>query len=159
MIHGLMIAVSAAAAFTLSSPAFATSVTGTASVIDGDTIEIHGERIRLEAIDAIEDHQRCTLPNGRAWRCGRDAAFALADRIGRSPVTCAISGRDRYSRLVATCYLGGEDLNGWMVRQGWAVAYRHYGTQYVDEENAARRERLGIWASSFEMPWDWRRGR
>ena len=128
-------------------------------MIDGDTIEIHGERVRLEALDAIEDRQRCTLPDGRAWRCGRDAAFALADRIGRSPVTCAISGRDRYSRLVATCYLEGEDLNGWMVRHGWAVAYRRYGTQYVDEENAARRERLGIWVSSFAMPWNWRRSR
>lgn len=159
MIRFVVVALSAAVAFTLPSPALARSVSGTASVIDGDTIEIHGERIRLEAIDAIEDRQRCILPDGRAWRCGRDAALALADRIGRSPVTCAISGRDRYSRLVATCFLGREDLNAWLVRNGWAVAYRRYGTQYVDEENAARRERRGIWASSFEMPWDWRRSR
>ena len=130
---------------------------GTASVIDGDTIEIHGARIRLEATDAIESSQRCVLPDGRAWRCGRDSAFALAGKIDRCPVTCEVSGRDRYGRLVATCYVGREDLNAWMVRNGWAVAYRRYGRQYIDEEDAARRERRGIWASNFEMPWDWRR--
>lgn len=140
-------------------PARADTITGTATVIDGDTIEIRGTRIRLEAIDAIEDRQRCTLPDGRAWRCGRDAAFALADRIGRRPVSCSVAGKDRYGRLIATCFLGADDLNAWMVRNGWAVAYRRYGRQYVGEETAARREGRGIWASSFEMPWDWRRNR
>lgn len=132
-------------------------MTGTASVIDGDTIDIHGTRIRFHAIDAIESRQRCTLPNGREWNCGRDAAFALADKIGRSPVSCEVRDVDRYKRLVAICRLRGEDLNAWLVRNGWAVAYRRYGLDYVEEEELARENRSGIWASHFMMPWDWRK--
>ena len=126
-------------------------------MIDGDTIDIHGQRIRLHAIDAIESRQRCKRANGTEWRCGRDAAFALSDHIGRAPVICEVTDFDRYGRFVAICYLRGEDLNAWMVRKGWAVAYRRYGTDYVAEEGIARKHRAGIWASSFEMPWDWRR--
>ncbi|SOC16876.1 endonuclease YncB(thermonuclease family) [Rhodobacter sp. JA431] len=143
----------------LSVPAFGGTLTGTASVIDGDTIEIHGTRIRLSAMDAIESRQRCTLPDGSQWNCGKDAAFALADKIGRAPVSCDVSGTDRYGRAIATCYLRGEDIGGWMVEHGWAVAYRRYGTQYVPAENRARVEGRGIWASQFVMPSEWRRGK
>lgn len=142
----------------LASPVTAETLAGTASVIDGDTIEIHGTRIRLSAIDAIESSQRCTLPDGKKWNCGKDAAFALADKIGRSPVTCEVTDIDRYGRSVAVCSLRGLDLGGWMVQEGWAVAYRRYGLEYVAAEERARREGKGIWASDFVMPWDWRRG-
>jgi len=138
-------------------PVSADTIAGTASVIDGDTIEIHGQRIRLSAIDAIESRQRCTLPDGRAWNCGKDSARALADKIGRNPVSCDVRDVDRYGRLVAVCSQHGEDLNAWLVRNGWAVAYRRYGLDYVPEENAARKNRAGIWSSDFMMPWDWRR--
>ena len=84
-------------------------------------------------------------------------AFALSDKIGRNPVSCHVSDTDRYGRAVATCYVGDTDLNAWMVRNGWAVAYRQYGTQYVNDESRARADNLGIWASQFVMPWDWRR--
>lgn len=148
------------AAFTVAvigSSANAASISGTASVIDGDTIEIHGNRIRLHAVDAIESRQRCLLPSGKAWNCGRASATALAERIGRSPVSCDVRDVDRYGRLVAVCRKGGEDLNAWLVANGWAVAYRRYGRDYVSQEDAARNARLGIWASQFQMPWDWRR--
>jgi len=141
----------------IGSSANAASISGTASVIDGDTIEIHGNRIRLHAVDAIESRQRCLLPSGKAWNCGRASAIALADRIGRSPVSCDVRDVDRYGRLVAVCRKDGEDLNAWLVANGWAVAYRHYGRDYVSQENAARNARLGIWSSKFQMPWDWRR--
>lgn len=146
--------------FTMLAPAAAHSaqtIAGTASVIDGDTIEIHGQRIRLHAVDAIESRQRCTLPDGRAWNCGRDAARALADRIGRSPVSCEVRDVDRYGRAVAVCRQGGADLNAWLVRNGWAVAYRQYGRDYVAVEAEARAAGRGIWAAEFAMPWDWRR--
>ena len=139
------------------SAALADTIMGTASVIDGDTIEIHGQRIRLHAIDAIESRQRCYLPDGRAWNCGKEAAIALADRIGRAAVACEIRDVDRYGRWVGVCRQGSEDLNAWLVRAGWAVAYRRYGLDYVAEEKLARAQRAGIWASTFEMPWDWRR--
>ncbi|MCA0044666.1 thermonuclease family protein [Celeribacter litoreus] len=135
----------------------AEEISGTASVIDGDTIDIHGSRIRLHAIDAIESRQRCYLPNGVAWRCGADAANALAEKVGRSPVSCLVNDVDRYGRYVAKCYLNGEDLNAWLVEKGWTVSYRRYGLDYVEHENRARSNKRGIWASEFEMPWDWRR--
>lgn len=138
-------------------PAVATEqLTGQASVIDGDTIEIHGQRIRLFGIDAVESRQRCSR-DGQAWNCGRDAAFALADRIGRATIDCQGQEHDRYGRLVAVCFKGDEDLNRWMVENGWAVAYRRYSMDYVAVEDAARAARRGLWSSSFAMPWDWRK--
>jgi len=135
------------------------TITGTASVIDGDTIEIHGQRIRLHAIDAIESRQRYLLPSGKEWNCGTDAANALEQKIGRSPVECRVSDTDRYGRFVAKCYQKGEDLNAWLVANGWAVAYRQYGWDNVAQENAAKAAKRGIWASRFVMPWEWRRGK
>jgi endonuclease YncB( thermonuclease family) len=137
-------------------PAAAESLAGQASVIDGDTIEIHGQRIRLLGIDAVESRQRC-IRGGRDWNCGKDSAFALADRIGRSAIDCRGVERDRYGRLVAVCFKGTEDLNRWMVEQGWAVAYRRYSTDYVAAEAAARAAGRGLWSSRFDMPWDWRK--
>ena len=144
--------------FTLSAvlPAVAGGIIGQASVIDGDTLEIHGRRIRLSGIDAVESGQRC-IRNGQSWNCGKAAAFALADRIGRSPIDCRGDGHDRYGRLIAVCFKGAEDLNRWMVAQGWAVAYRRYSVDYVAEEDAARAAGRGLWSSTFDMPWDWRK--
>lgn len=148
--------------FTALVAAFASSVqaqtiSGTASVIDGDTIEIHGQRIRISAIDAIESRQPCILAGGNHWNCGRDAAFALSDKIGRAPLACEVKDIDRYGRSVAVCGLDGEDIGAWMVENGWAVAYRRYGTEYVAAEGRARAAGLGIWRSEFQMPWDWRK--
>lgn len=132
-------------------------ITGTASVIDGDTIEIHGQRIRLFGIDAPESSQFCVRPTGDRWRCGQQASFALADRIGRATVSCTPRDRDHYGRVVAVCFKENEDINRWMVANGWAVAYRQYSTNYVADEDVAKSGRVGIWFSSFDMPWNWRR--
>lgn len=137
-------------------PSHAEGLVGQASVIDGDTLEIHGQRIRLFGIDAVESRQRCNR-DGQAWNCGKESAFALADRIGRSAIDCRGRERDRYGRLVAVCFKGAEDLNRWMVEQGWAVAYRRYSVDYVAAEEAARAARRGLWSSTFEMPWEWRK--
>jgi endonuclease YncB( thermonuclease family) len=138
-------------------PAAAGDLTGQATVIDGDTLEIHGQRIRMVGIDAPESRQLCTGPGGVEYRCGRDAAFALAERIGRGTVICNGKEHDRYKRLLAVCSAGGTDLSAWMVEQGYAVAYRRYSTAYVDEEDRARTEARRLWAGRFEMPWDWRK--
>ena len=138
-------------------PAQAADITGRASVIDGDTIDIHGQRIRLHGIDAPESAQLC-FRKDEPWPCGRRAAFALSDRIGNLTVTCDATDRDRYERIVAVCFAGGENLNAWMVRHGWALAYRRYSLDYVDDEDAARKNGAGLWAGTFTPPWDWRRG-
>ncbi len=141
----------------LATPALA-DVAGVASVIDGDTIEVHGQRIRLHGIDAPESRQLCRL-DGKPWQCGKDAANALADKIARRPVACEDLGRDRYKRIIGRCTVAGEDMGGWMVLQGWALAYRRYSLDYVDQEADAQATRRGIWASEFMKPWEWRRGK
>ena len=122
---------------------------GVASVIDGDTIEIHGQRIRLFGIDAPESRQLCVRPTGERWRCGQQASFALADQIGRATVDCEERDIDRYHRIVAVCFKGAEDLNRWMVANGWAVAYRRYSRDYVTDENTARQNRTNIWSGEL----------
>ncbi len=133
-------------------------IAGRTSVIDGDTVEIHGTRIRLHGIDAPESSQTCKRPSGETWRCGRDAAMALADFLRAGTVTCDDRGRDRYKRMISVCRKDGMDVNEWMVRSGWAVAYRRYSEDYVEAETAARSESAGVWSGEFVMPWDWRRG-
>ena len=102
---------------------------GVASVIDADNIEIHGQRIRLHGIDAPEGGQICRDAAGRDWRCGQRAALALQDLIGRRP------GR---------CLVGEVDINGWLVTQGLALAYRRYSYDYVTAEDEARAAGRGI---------------
>ena len=135
----------------------AADLTGQASVIDGGTIEIHGQRIRFFGIDAPESHQTCEADQ-QTYRCGQQAALALADEIRQQTVTCDKHDVDRYGRIVAVCRAGGDDLNAWMVSQGWALAYRHYSTAYVGQEEAAHAAHRGIWRGTFTAPWDWRHG-
>lgn len=139
-------------------PAQATdTLTGIPTVIDGDTIDIHGQRIRLHGIDAPESKQIC-LSAGKKYRCGQKAALALSDRIGRRSLTCRAKDTDRYGRVIAVCFKGQEDLNGWLVSEGLAVAYRRYSQDYVAHEARAQSMSAGLWAGEFIMPWDWRRG-
>lgn len=134
------------------------TITGNASVIDGDTIEIHGTRIRLFGIDAPESGQSCSA-QGKNFRCGQRAALALADEIGNQVVNCQVKDRDRYGRVVAVCLAGGEDINAWMVANGWALAYRNYSHDYVSQEERAAGSKIGMWQGEFVPPWDWRRSR
>ncbi|WP_245410301.1 thermonuclease family protein [Dichotomicrobium thermohalophilum] len=133
-------------------------IVGRASVIDGDTIEIRGQSIRLFGIDALEDDQKC-LAGGKRQRCAQRAANALSEKIGRRNVLCEKRARDRYDRIVGVCYADGEDLNAWLVAEGWALAYRRYSRLYVEHEEKARRANKGVWATRFVKPWEARRGK
>lgn len=132
-------------------------VSGRARVIDGDTVEILGLRIRMHGIDAPESAQTCTDSAGRSYGCGQVATNALASMVGRSFVACRVRDIDRYGRLIAVCYRGDTDLNAWMVRAGHAMAYRRYSEDYAGHEDAARARGAGIWQGRFVAPWDWRR--
>jgi endonuclease YncB( thermonuclease family) len=139
-----------------SAPAFAADlVEGTAFVIDGDTIEINEERIRLHGVDAPELAQRCT-EGGHLYPCGLDSSQALRKRIGRQPVSCVRRDTDRYGRMVAVCTVQRIDLGGWMVGQGQAIAYRKYSFEYVAEEERARAAKAGMWAGEFQDPSEFR---
>lgn len=131
---------------------------GRATVIDGDTLEVRGQRFRLHGVDAPEAGQTCRK-DGRRWRCGQEAALRLADRIGSRNVLCEERDRDRYERIVAVCHVDGEDLNAWLVRHGWALAYRSYSRDYIDEEEQARAARAGLHAGTFVAPWTYRQQR
>lgn len=135
-------------------PAFA-DIVGRATVIDGDTIEIRNQRIRLFAVDAPESSQLCRAEN-KPYRCGQRAALVLAEKIGERTVRCLERDIDRYQRVVAVCYLGSEDLDGWLVKEGWALAFRRYSLDYIAQEDEARAARRGIWRGEFEAPWEWR---
>lgn len=130
---------------------------GLANVLDGDTLEIGSTRIRLYGIDAPESDQTCQR-GGKVYGCGRDAAFALADLVKNNTVTCTQKDTDRYGRTVAVCRVGNTDVNGWMVAQGHALAYRAYSTDYVPQEAAARQARRGLHAGIYVEPWNYRKG-
>lgn len=132
-------------------------IIGRPSVIDGDTIEIHGQRIRLHGIDAPEKGQPCFDASGKVYRCGHIAAMALDEFIGASPVTCRERDVDRYGRTVADCSVRGEDIELWLVRSGHAMAYRKYSSAYIAAEQEARNAKRGIWAGQVQPPWEWRK--
>jgi endonuclease YncB( thermonuclease family) len=145
-------------ALSLSSPVFA-DVTGAARVIDGDTVDVAGVRVRLLGVDAPEGKQSCER-DGVAWLCGQEAAKALRELVGTSPLSCVEHDRDRYKRSVSVCKLpDGTDIGAFMVSNGYAVAYARYSNLYVEDEKKAREAMRGLWSGSFQMPWDWRRAR
>ena len=144
--------------FTVEVATGAEVMVGRASIIDGDTVEIHGTRIRLFGIDAPESRQPCIV-RGKTTLCGQYAGAALADKVGAGTVTCESKDRDQYGRVVAVCRFGGEDLSAWMVGRGWALAYRQYSTDYVPQEEKASAAKLGLWQGEFVAPWDWRSGK
>lgn len=136
----------------------ASLIVGRSSVIDADTLEIRGSRVRLEGIDAPESSQRCGS-EGREWSCGQQAALALSDWIADRPVSCHRRGMDRYQRVLARCFVGNDDMQAWMVSNGWAMAYRRYSRDYVAAEEHAAATKAGIWRDEFLPPWEWRQQR
>jgi endonuclease YncB( thermonuclease family) len=138
------------------SACLADDLTGPTRVIDGDTVAVGFRHVRLQGIDAPETDQVCLDAQGERWTCGIAARERLSVHIAGRPITCAVRSEDRYGRMLATCSASGENLNAWMVREGWALAYVQYSRQYVADETAARAQRKGMWAGAFIAPWDWR---
>ncbi|MFO0996643.1 MAG: thermonuclease family protein [Alphaproteobacteria bacterium] len=134
----------------------ADDLAGAAHSIDGDTIVVLGEQIRLFGIDAPEVQQLCQR-QGSYWPCGVAAAHALAQKVVGRDVICRPRAHDRHWRVFGICYVDGEDLNAWVVREGWALAYRRHSMDYVEAEEEAKAARRGLWSSEFQMPWEYRR--
>ena len=136
----------------------AATLIGKAYVTDGDTVRISGKSIRLSGIDAPETKQMCRDFKNASYPCGLLASQKLSEKTGKSAVKCETEGKDRYGRLLAICYLGELDLNGWLVRSGYALAYVRYSDRYVSEQREAREAGRGIWSGKFVPPWRWRKG-
>lgn len=134
---------------------------GRASVIDADTIEIHGQRIRIWGIDAPEGKQTCKNAEGKDYRCGQIGSIALADYLDDAqPIRCDYKDTDRYDRFVGQCFTSaGHDIAEWLASQGHALDYKQYSKDaYADAESIAKANKSGIWQGSFIEPWEWRKG-
>lgn len=133
---------------------------GYARVIDGDTLDLSGQRIRLNGVDAPEATQTCDR-QGQPYRCGEAATKALANLVQDTLVRCDSTGTDRYRRILARCRTvpGDISLGAWLVRNGYAVAYHQYSYEFIPEELVARAAGRGLWAGTFQMPWDYRHTR
>ena len=151
------IAAFAALIFASMPDAFADDLAGQASVIDGDTLEIHGTRIRLWGVDALENSQLCRGEDSLQYRCGAQAANDLDAFIVKRPVSCLPISLDRYGRTVATCSVGGADLGDWLVRNGLALDWPQYSKRkYDDAQREAEQVGRGMWAGSYVEPWLYR---
>lgn len=138
----------------VSFPAAADEFTGRASVIDGDTIEIQGQRIRFDGIDAPESRQQCKDAQGKDYLCGEASADALDAFLAESrPTSCTTSGKS-YDRLVGSCWRAdGQDINRWLVSRGFAIDWPRYSHgKYAAEQRQAEHAKRGMWAGSFERP-------
>jgi endonuclease YncB( thermonuclease family) len=139
----------------------ADDLVGRASVIDGDTIEIHGMRIRLWGIDAPESDQLCRGEDSEPYRCGQKAAAALAALLYAvpRPVACVPTDLDKYGRTVAICSVRdpGPDIGHWLVSNGLALDWPQYSKgKYDDAQRKAKEASRGIWSGSFVEPWLYR---
>jgi endonuclease YncB( thermonuclease family) len=130
-----------------------TAISGRAEVVDGDTIRIGRDRIRLVGLDAPELSQTCADANGASWECGRQAKSFVVSLVSGRTLTCTTSRRDTYGRPLAKCDSGSGDLGALIVAAGWAVP----DSGYFDEANEARNARRGIWSGTFVTPAEWRR--
>ena len=139
-------------------PSSDTVFSGAVEVTDGDTLKVGGERIRIFGIDAPERTQRCG-PAGADWACGDAATARLRQLVAAGGVRCRLRDRDRYGRAVSSCSIGDVDLGKRLVSEGLARAYTRFGDDYAATEASARTERLGLWRTRTQAPWDYRAGR
>ena len=146
----------------------AEEIIGISKVIDGDTVQIDNFKIRLEGIDAPEMRQKCKREFLKIsstigfifykdYNCGEVSKKKLKDKINKSEIKCISSSKDRYKRHIATCFKEQTNLNQWMVRNGYAIAYRRYNKKYIPDEDFAKENKLGLWKGKFMDPEKWRK--
>ena len=146
----------------------AEEISGVPKIVDGDTVHINDKKFRLEGIDAPEMRQQCKKESFKIsfligftfykdYSCGRVSKEKLITKINTSKIKCISSSKDKYKRYIATCFKGNTNLNQWMVRNGFAIAYRRYSKKYVPDEVFAKENKLGLWQGKFMEPEKWRK--
>ena len=146
----------------------AEEISGIPKVVDGDTVHIDNYKFRLEGIDAPEMRQQCKKESLKIssiigftfykdYNCGKVSKEKLISKINRSEIKCIFTTKDRYKRYIATCYKEKTNLNQWMVRNGYAIAYRRYSKRYIPDEDFAKENKLGLWQGKFMNPEKWRK--
>ena len=138
--------------FLFSNNLFASHVT----VIDGDTIRLGDVKIRFSGIDAPEINQTCVASEGKV-ACGKISRDLLIEKVTNNKISCTDEGKDFYGRVLGECFVNGESLSSYLVREGFAFAYRKYSDKYIEDEEYAKFNKLGMWSMEFQYPWDYRR--
>src|SRR6202790_1312030 len=134
----------------------AADIAGVPKIHEGDQIHIGNTRIRLGGIDAPSTDQLCLNTSGERWTCGAAARDELIKHVGNKSWTCHARTTDRRGRIVARCEVEGEDIQKWLVANGWALSFARVSHDYDDDEKAAREAKAGMWQGAFIAPWDWR---
>ena len=130
----------------------------TIKIVDGDTIYLNGEKIRFTGIDTPELKQTC-LKDGVKNLCGATAKQILIDKIGNNNVECISEGKDQYKRTLAECFVNNESLSSYLVRSGYAFAYRLSLIHISEPKDFARINKIGMWSMEFDYPWDYRKSK
>ncbi len=138
--------------FLFSNNLFASHVT----VIDGDTIRLGDVKIRFSGIDAPEINQTCVASEGKV-ACGKISRDLLIEKVTNNKISCTDEGKDFYGRVLGECFVNGESLSAYLVREGFAFAYRKYSNKYIEDEEYAKFNKLGMWSMEFQYPWDYRK--
>ena len=125
-------------------------------VTDGDTIRIGDERIRFSGIDAPEIRQTCIYQEIE-FKCGEFSKNLLIEKISNQEVSCIRESTDQYGRTLAECFVGKESLSSYLVREGYAFAYRKYSDKFIPDEEYAQSKGNGMWSMDFMFPWDFRK--
>ena len=125
-------------------------------IIDGDTIHLNGKKIRFSGIDTPELKQTCKK-NDKIIYCGIKAKKLLIDKIDNQKVNCIEEGRDQYKRTLAECFVNNLSLSSYLVKKGYAFAYRKYSKKFIKDEDYAKEKKMGMWNMKFLFPWDYRR--
>ena len=128
----------------------------TIKIVDGDTIHLNGEKIRFSGIDTPELKQTCFKDDVKNL-CGVKAKQILINKIGNNTVECISEGRDQFKRILAECFVNNESLSSYLVKSGYAFAYRRYSKKFITNEDFARTNKIGMWSMEFDYPWDWRK--
>ena len=138
--------------FFLTNNLFASHVT----VVDGDTIKLGDVKIRFSGIDAPEINQICVASEGKV-ACGKISRDILITKVTNNKISCTDEGKDFYGRVLGECFVNGESLSRYLVREGFAFAYRKYSDKFISDEEYAKSNRLGMWSMKFQYPWDYRK--
>ena len=125
-------------------------------VVDGDTIHLNGEKIRFTGIDTPELKQTC-IKEGVINPCGVIAKEILIKKINDNKVECISEGKDQYKRTLAECFVNNVSLSSYLVRRGYAFAYRKYSKKFIADEDYAKVNQIGMWSMEFDYPWDYRK--
>ena len=126
------------------------------TVVDGDTIKLGDVKIRFIGIDAPEINQTCVASEGKV-ACGKTSRDILITKVTNNKISCTDEGKDFYGRVLGECFVNGESLSRYLVREGFAFAYRKYSDKFISDEEYAKSNRLGMWSMKFQYPWDYRK--